>query len=74
MVAVSLHLLYSLSSQVRLFLSLSFFWRARVELLRSVIVSVCALKKPGGGNNTHSVFEVFFNADVHFEAKPIEVV
>ena len=32
------------------------------------------LKKHGGGGNTHSVFEVFFCANVHFEAKPSKVI
>ena len=32
------------------------------------------LKKPGCRENTHSVFEGFFCANVHFEAKPIKVV
>ena len=36
--------------------------------------SVCVLKKLGGGENTHSVFEFFFCANVHFEAKPSEVI
>ena len=53
MIDVSLHLVYSSYSRVCLFFSLYFLWRARVELLRSVIRNVCALKKPGGGKNTH---------------------
>ena len=36
--------------------------------------SVCVLKKPGGGKNTHSVFEGFFCANMYFEAKLIEVI
>ena len=36
--------------------------------------SVRVLKKSGGGENAHSVFEVFFFANVHFEAKPSEVI
>ena len=39
-------------------------------LVRSVIGSVHALKKPGGGKNKHSVFKKFsFYANVYFEAK-----
>ena len=37
-------------------------------------VSVCALKKPGGGKNIYSVRKVFLFANVHFEAKPSKVV
>ena len=39
-----------------------------------MIGSVRVLNKPGGRNNTLSVFEVFFCANVHFEAKPSEVI
>ena len=60
LIAVSLHLVYYLSSRVRLFLSL-FFLRARVELARSVSGSVRALKKTGGRKNTHLLFEGFFS-------------
>ena len=36
--------------------------------------SVCVLKKPGGGENMHSVFEVFFHAGVHLKSEPRKVV
>ena len=37
--------------------------------------SVVVLKKPGGGENTHSVFKVFFSVPMFvFEAKPRKVV
>ena len=36
--------------------------------------SVRILKKHGGGENTHSVFKVFFCANVHFESKPSKVI
>ena len=42
--------------------------------MRSVGSSVFVLKKPGSGENTHSVFEGVFCANVYFEAKLIEVV
>ena len=45
-----------------------------MELVREVSDSVCVLEKPEGGENTHSVFEVFFCASVHFKAKPSKVV
>ena len=35
---------------------------------------VCALKETGVGKKTHSVFEVFFCANVNFEAKLRKVV
>ena len=59
MIAGSLHLIYSSFSCVRLFFSLSFFCRDKVEVVREVSGSVRVLKKPGGGENTHSVLEVF---------------
>ena len=31
----------------------------KVEVMREVSGSVCVLKKPGRGKNTHSVFDVF---------------
>ena len=71
MITVSLHLVYYFPSRVHLFFSLSFFWRARVELVRSVSGNVCTLKKPGGTKNTHSVF---FLCLCVFEAKPREMV
>ena len=74
MIAVSLHLTYSLSSRVHLFFSIYFFFRDDVEVAIEVSGSVCVLKKPGGGKNKHSVFEVFSRADVHFKSKPIKVV
>ena len=49
MIAVSKHLSYNLSSRVRLFLSLSFFFRDKLEGEREVSGSVHVLKKPGGG-------------------------
>ena len=37
--------------------------------------SVCVFLKPGGMENTHSVFNrFFFCASVHFEAKPSKVI
>ena len=69
MIAVSLHLTYSLSSLVHLFLSLSFFYVDNVEVVREVIDSVCLLKKPGGGENTHSVFEVFSPCQCAFQVQ-----
>ena len=36
--------------------------------------SVCVLKKPWGGKNTHSVFEGFFCASVHSKAEPSKVI
>ena len=39
---------------VSLFLNV---FRAWVELVRSVRGSVCALNRPGGGNNMHSVLK-----------------
>ena len=36
--------------------------------------SVCVLKKSEGGKDTHSVFEVFSHADVHFKSEPKKVV
>ena len=74
MIAVSLHLVYSLPSRVRLFLSLYFFCRAKLEVVGEVSGSVCVLNKPRGGVNTHSLFEGFFCAKVHFEAKPSKVI
>ena len=74
MIAGSLHLIYSSFSCVRLFFSLSFFCRDKVEVVREVSGSVRVLKKPGGGENTHSVLEVFLCANVHFKAKPSKVV
>ena len=61
MISVSLQLTYSPSSRVRLCFSFSFFCGYKVEVVREVSGSVRVLKKPGGGVNTHSVFEgVFF--------------
>ena len=60
MIAVSLHLEYYLSSRVRLFFSLYLFCTDKVEVVREVSGIVLVLKKPGGGENTHSVFDVFF--------------
>ena len=40
MIDISMHSVYSSSSRVRLFSLLSYFWRYRVELMRSVIVQV----------------------------------
>ena len=40
----------------------------------SVSGKVCALKETGGGKKMHSVFEGFFRANVHFDAKPSKVV
>ena len=51
-----LHLVYSLSSCVCLFLSLSFFWRCRVELVGSGGGVVWVFNKHVGGNKMHSVF------------------
>ena len=59
-IAVSLDLAYSLSSLVRLFLSLYFFYTYKVEVMREVGVSVRVLKKPGDGENMYSVLEGFF--------------
>ena len=59
-IAVSLHLVYSLFQHVRLCLSLSFTWSARVQLLGSVSSKVRMLKNPGDGKKMHSVFEGFF--------------
>ena len=64
MIAVSLHLVYYLSSHVRLYLSLYFFWRARVELAGSVGGGVRVLKKNGSGENMYSVFEGFFTVSM----------
>ena len=36
--------------------------------------SVLVLEKPGGGKITHSVFKVFFCANVHFKAEPSKVI
>ena len=60
MIAVPLHFIYSLSSRVRVFLLLYFFCGYKVEVVREVRGSVLVLKKPGGGGNTRSFFEVFF--------------
>ena len=35
---------------------------------------VRVLKKPGGGENTHSVFEGFLVLIVHFKSEPSKVV
>ena len=59
-IAVSLHLAYYSYSHVCLFLSLSLFCTDKVEVVREVSGIVRVLKKPGGGENTHSVFDVFF--------------
>ena len=59
-IAVSLHLIYYLSSRVRLFFSFYLLCREKVDVVREVSSSVRVLKKPGDGKNTHSVFEVFF--------------
>ena len=57
MIAVLLHLTYSSSSRVRLFLSLYFFCMDKVEVAIKVSGNVRVLKKPGGRKNMHSVFE-----------------
>ena len=59
MIAVSQHLSYNLYSRVRIFFSISFLCIDKVEVCREVSSSVCVLKKPGGGKNTHSVFVDF---------------
>ena len=74
MIAISLHLIYSSSSRVRLFFSFSLFCREKVGVVREVSGSVRVLKKPGDRENTHSVFEVFFCTNVHFKAEPSKVV
>ena len=58
-IAVSLHLEYSSSSCVRLFLSLYFFCTDKVEVVRELSGIVRVFKKPGGRKNTHSVFDGF---------------
>ena len=63
-IAFSLHLAYSLSSLVRLFLSLYSLCTDKVEVVIGVSGIVDVLKKPGGGENTHSVFDVFFPVPV----------
>ena len=60
MVSVSLHLIYYSSSRLRILFSLYSLCRDKVDATREVIDSVSVLKKPGGGKNTHPVFEVFF--------------
>ena len=42
--------------------------------MREVSGIVCVLKKPGGGENTHSVFDVFSRFDVYFKSEPGKVV
>ena len=74
MIDIFLNLIYSPSSRVRLFFSPSLFCRDNVEVVRGVRVSVRVLKKPGGGENMHSVFEGFFCAYVHFKDKSSKVV
>ena len=74
MITVSLNLVYSSYSRVHLFLSLSFFCTDKVEVVIEVSGIFRMLKKPGGGENTHSVLEVFLCANVHFKAKPSKVV
>ena len=69
MIAVSLHLTYSSFSCVRLFFSLSFFFRYKVDVVIEVSVSVHVLKKLGGGKNTHSVVEVFFLCQCAFQGQ-----
>ena len=56
-----------------MFLSL-FLLRARVELVGSASGKIYALKKPGVRKKMHSVLRYFFCANVHFEAKPSEMV
>ena len=60
-IAVSLHLVYSLFSSVSLFFSLSFFCMDKVEVVIEVSGIFRVLKKPGGRKNMYSVFDgVFF--------------
>ena len=66
-IAISLHLTYSLSSRVRLFFSLYLLCMYKVEVVREVIDSVCVLKKPGGGENAHTLFEDFFLCECAFQ-------
>ena len=64
MIAVSQHLSYTLSSNVRIFFSIYFFCRDKVEVLIGVSGSVRVLKKPGGGKNTHSFFNDVFSVSI----------
>ena len=44
-------------------------------MIREVSGIVFVLKKPGGGENTHSVFDGFSSRfNVHFKSKPSKVV
>ena len=61
MIAVSLHLIYSLSSRVRLFFSLYLFCSDKVGVVTELSDSVRLLNKPGGGENMNLVFEVFLS-------------
>ena len=45
-----------------------------MKLVSSVRCNVHALKKPGGGKNTHSVLDGFLCANVNSKAKPSKVV
>ena len=60
MISVSLHLVNSSSSCVRLCLSIYFVWSDRAELVGSVGGGVRALNKLGGRKKMHSVFEGLF--------------
>ena len=60
MIDVSLYFPYSLSSNVGLFFSLYFLCMDNVEVVIEVSGSARVLNKPRYGENTHSVFEVFF--------------
>ena len=42
--------------------------------MREFSAIVRVLKKPGGGENTHSVFDGFFRSGVHFKSEPGKVV
>ena len=57
--SISLHFIYSLSSCLCLFFSSHFFCKDKVEVVIEMSGSICVLKKPEGGENTHSVLEVF---------------
>ena len=45
-----------------------------MELVGPVGDGVRVLKKPGGGNKMHSIFEDFFGANIHFKSKLGKVV
>ena len=69
MIFVSLQLAYSSSSRVRLFFLLSLFCTDKVEVVREVSGIVRVSKKPGAGENTHSVFEGFFSFQCAFQVQ-----